>query len=75
MAFLLFLLVNYLVFLLLRVFLLRSWLSITVILLSYYFLVRKVVTYIVFPGSFPLYRRKIENDFQKQMGKVVIVQV
>ena len=50
-------------------------LTILVIFLGYYFLVRKVVTYIVFPGCFPLYRRKLENGLQEQMGRHILDQI
>lgn len=65
-----FLLLNYLTYLLLNLFVQRKWLSLLLIFAGYYFLVRRVVTYLVFPGCFPIYRRKIEVNLQQQIGKI-----
>ena len=68
----LFILVNYLIYLLLELIIGRGLLALAAIFLTYYFLIRKVVTYIIFPGYFPIYRRKLEVQNQEQMGKHVL---
>lgn len=71
-----FLLVNYLVYLLVEFCLGgRSWLAIATILLAYYTLARRVVTIMVFPGCSYLYRRKLEVSFQESMGKMILDQI
>lgn len=70
-----FLLINYLVFLLLRLICGRTWLALLAIILSYYFLIRKIVTYVIFPGCFPLFRRKLEVQYQESMGKHILDQL
>ena len=39
---------------------------------SYYILIRKLCIYIVFPGSFFGYKRRLEIAYQETMGNVVL---
>ena len=71
-----FLLINYLIFLFIRLCLGgRTWLSIMSIFLAYYILARKVVTIIIFPGCSYLYQRKLEVSFQESMGRMILDQI
>ena len=71
-AIIIFILINYLIYLLLKLITGRKLIAIPIMLLSYYFLIRKAVTYIIFPGSLCLYRRKLEHDFQQSMGRMIL---
>ena len=70
-----FLFLNYLIFRLLELILQQALLPIGLMLLGYYSLGRRVVTYLVFPGCFPLYARKLEVSYQEQHGKFILEQV
>ena len=61
----LYLSINYLVYLLLKVVFGGGVLAGIALGLAYYFLIRKVVVYIVFVGCFPIYRRKLEVNMQE----------
>ena len=39
---------------------------------SYYMIIRKLCIYIVFPGSFFGYKRRLELNYQESMGNVVL---
>ena len=41
----------------------------------YYVLIRKLCIYIVFPGSFFGYKRRLEIQYQESMGNVVLEQI
>jgi len=58
-----FLLINYLVFLVLRFVFQSAWLAVVVSAVLYYAFIRRVVTYVIFPGCFPVFRRKLEVNF------------
>lgn len=70
-----FLFLNYLVYLLLKLLTTSALAAWAILSFSYYFLIRRVTTYLVFPGCFPIYRRKLEVTFQEQMGKLVLEQI
>ena len=53
----------------------HHFIALPTLLICYYFLIRRVVTYVIFPGSLPLFRRKLENDMQKSMGRMILEQV
>ena len=56
LALAIFLLINYLIFLIVRLCLGgRTWLSLITVFLAYYTLARKVVTMVIFPGCSYLY--------------------
>lgn len=63
LACLAFFFVNYLIYLVLKLVVGRGLFAIVAIGLAYYFLVRKVVTYLIFPGSFCIYRRRLEVQY------------
>ena len=71
----LFILVNYLIYMLLKLITGHHFIALPTLLICYYFLIRRVVTYVIFPGSLPLFRRKLENDMQKSMGRMILEQV
>ena len=41
-------------------------------LTGYYFLIRKLIFWAVFPGSFCLFKRNLEVGFQRNMGKQIL---
>ena len=72
---LVFLLVNYVIFLIIDLPVGSGWLSFSAILLGYYFMIRRIITYVIFPGCFPIFLRRLEVTMQEQMGKMILDQL